>query len=263
MTFQVEPYYLVCSWATLTTITYSPRTFGLHNSARWGIIECMPKHTNQESELRHIITQSEDGHIAADKAIRQALHLGFLTIGSAVSLEGRGPQIAMTSAAIENSKIVLGWRPRVLNERGGTIPVVRASTVINTTIWFAAGGDVNTTHQRNGHTAPALLPEDKAYDLGSYSTRYRGETGQHELGGHRDLIHAVRALEPDQIVGVADLIRNDGTFSNIPDAPGHLVSPKAGGHETLGSILIRGGDVQGLLPEVGPLITGDYEPLPL
>lgn len=213
--------------------------------------------THSQRELRHIVRRAEDGHITAVRATELAVAQGYLAIGTALTKEGYTPGVPLTAGDGEN---LLGWRPRVVNERRGTIPIVRAGRVAKTAVWAAFGGDVNEVFQRNRVGRP-VLPEGRVYDLGSQGWLYDERTGVYTLQAHPDLVRAGQGRQAELPIGVIDFVEDDGSFGiEIVREPGHLASTAS--HETLATIPVRYGDVQAELGAVSTALY-DYEPLRL
>lgn len=209
-----------------------------------------------EKELGHIVKRAEDGHITARSAITLAVRQGYLAVGTAISQEGYVPGVPLTAG---HEGHLVGWRPRVTTERGGTFPVMRAGRVAETVVWAALGGDVNEPFQRLRHDR-LIIPGDRTYDLGTYGWEYDEQTGAYKPLAHPDLIQATRDLPPDEIIGDADLIRDDGSFGiQIRDEPGHIASTHS--HETVATLPVRGGDAQALLGSaITPPLHSDMTP---
>jgi hypothetical protein len=216
----------------------------------------------RSSELQHVVDRAAAGHIDASTAVNLAMRSqNVLAIGTAKHCDGYVPGVPLTTVEwTDSANRNVGWHPVVTTERGGALPVVRAGKVANTAVWAAFGGDVNTIFQHSQLGRP-LLPEDKAYDLGSHGWFYDEESGRFILEAHPDLVAAGYHLGADAVIGEIDLVVADESFSmEIRNEPGHFASPYP--HETVATIPVRGGDIHLLLGSVST--SGlNYEPIQL
>lgn len=213
-----------------------------------------------EAALRHLIRRVEAGHLSALAAGEQVAALGFLMIGTAQSLDGRLPGVPysnMDVAFVEGLEpIRADWRPRIVNERGGVVRVVRAGRVALPTIISAIGGDTNNHTPRQD-----LLREGVEYDMGTHAWRYQPDTGQYRGTIHEDLLTRIASLDPGTIIGWGDVAvaPKPERMVQIPGEPHHYGIRDA--VETIATYPVRAHDVTTL--SSAQIRTSHYTPVPL
>ena len=207
-----------------------------------------------EREIRHILKRAEEGYLTAELAAQLIIAQGYLAIGTARSNEIYIPRITISNfseMSEEGPK-----HPKAANERQDAVPIVRAGKVAATALWAAFVDDTDDPLQRL-RIRPFALPES-VYNAGNNGWVFHPQKRKYILFGHRALISAAKdeGLSPDTIIGAMDFVRHDGSFTEIPDEPGHFGSPQE--QRTTGTVPVRIGDVHERLPEV---LTYDYKPL--
>lgn len=186
------------------------------------------------NHLDETLQRNAEGYIGAREAAKIALEQGKLLVGTAVSLEVHAPSILLSSDSGR-------WEPILQNERGGSVPALRATSSADVAIWCGFGGDANVPLQRIVTPgARPILPESSAFDLGTFG--WAAPRGYSQFRIHHDVPPFVEAWPDETAVGAIDIIDAPLVMHEHPEEPGNFFV--YGSAQTIGSIVVRMGDVR-------------------
>jgi hypothetical protein len=204
--------------------------------------------------LKELSERTKDGHITAGQAASLAMRHGAMLIGTAQSKEGYTPSILLSSH-FRNEEGAPEWGIMQPTHRGGARPAIRASSVVETALWAAYGGDSNHPLQRLCIDR-SFLPNPERYDLGTYGWKYNADQDSYALRAHQDLMRHTRDMDDETVIGGMDLIvPNEADIRDFTQEPGHVVIFSQ--QEVIGTLAVRMGDVR----QLGSVESYYYDPL--
>lgn len=212
-------------------------------------------------QLTALAERTREGYLSVFDAGHQALSLGYLLAGTAVSMEVREPRLPLTTTihpdGSEDQTVNRRWRVMDLTSGHRCLPVVRLSGVVQTTVLSALGGDVNHTRQRLA-LGRELFSDENRFHLGTHGWKY--DANELTLKMHARYAQAIENIPDDQVIGAMDFTKvpRDMPRIEFETEPGHF--GVTGAVETIASTPVRMADVRRLT--IGDLASINYELLP-
>lgn len=204
--------------------------------------------------FKELSERTKNGHITAIEAAALAVRHGAKLIGTAQSRDGYTPTMLLSSHFRDEAGAP-AWGLMQPTHRGGGQPAIRASSVAETAVWAAYGGDPNQPLQRLCIDR-SFLPNAEGYDFGTHGWRYDTDKGSYTLRAHQDLLRYTHDIDDETVVGDIDFVLPDErNVRSFEQEPGHVAIFTA--QEVIGTLAVRMGDVR----QLGDVVAFYYDPL--